>query len=244
MHSLTGTSSTHSLNNRRLVTDRSTLELKRKNQSIVLQGERSHLKYDEESKFNTIATHGVESCIAVSLYNPKTKTGSILHIDHSVDEVTSKGLLAEYKTISDSKKKKDSDIKVTLVGGGLLSFSSVGYSVQKILKENNIEYTYDHYSYTDFSFPCCQKSYSVELNLENGEVDVYKQSVEKNTEILNSLDFIGDRRYRLQDRINSGMIMKPFNRDVILYNSEHEEGTLEVKSDDSRIKKFEINEVK
>ncbi|MEB3880068.1 type III effector 1 [Pseudomonas guariconensis] len=135
----------------------------------ALQGEAVVGRLSASSADNYLFTLNVQSCVAVSLYNPATKWGAVIHFDHNI-----RGLIerAIRDVLSRVQSAGAGEVRAVMAGGDWLGGTSIGEPIRSVLRRQGISAQWDHWSYSS----CFGKTYGMTLDLGTGVTQVYTTS--------------------------------------------------------------------
>ncbi len=136
------------------------------NQRGALQGEAVVARFVPETADNYLFTLNVQSCVAVSLYNPVTRAGAVIHFDHNIKpliEQSVRGVLARLRVQASEK------VTAVMAGGDWLGGDSIGAPVRAVLRQNGLRPSWEHWSYSS----CLGNTYGMTLDLRTGVTRVY-----------------------------------------------------------------------
>lgn len=134
----------------------------------AMQGEALVARFNAQAPANFLHSLNGQSCVLVSLYNPSTRVGAVLHIDHNV-----KPLIQQ--AIGDVLEKLGAPasghrIRAVMAGGDWLTTADVGGPVRSALMRRGLVPAWDHWSYS----ACFGNTYGIKLDLATGVTQVYK----------------------------------------------------------------------
>lgn len=139
----------------------------------VLQGQYAIKQYSQDTP--QMQTYNLTSCVALTVYNQKTKTGFLCHVDFPQKTKGLENIL--------SKLGNAADCEARIIGGdGTFDSNKIAEKMEKILKESKISLVE-----RDINTKPVQ---NIQLNLETGEVTDYietKSSTSKEEFNSNSL---------------------------------------------------------
>ncbi|WP_312936864.1 type III effector 1 [Pseudomonas sp.] len=136
------------------------------NQRGALQGEAVVARFVPETADNYLFTLNAQSCVAVSLYNPVTRAGAVIHFDHNIKpliEQSVRGVLARIRGQASEK------LTAVMAGGDWLGGDSIGAPVRAVLRQNGLRPSWEHWSYSS----CLGNTYGMTLDLRTGVTRVY-----------------------------------------------------------------------
>lgn len=116
---------------------------------------------------NYLYTVNVQTCVAVSLYNPATRAGAVLHIDHNIRatiEAAFKKALSEIGAADGGPA-----IRAVMAGGDWLGGTDIGGVVRSLLRRKGVQPSWEHWSYSS----CFGNTYGMTLDLGSGITRVY-----------------------------------------------------------------------
>ncbi|WP_460417086.1 dermonecrotic toxin domain-containing protein [Pseudomonas sp. microsymbiont 2] len=136
----------------------------------ALQGEAVIGRFGAAVNDNYLFTLNVQSCVAVTLYNPVTKAGAVIHFDHNISLLITRAINEVLPAIQGATPV--SRIRTVMVGGDWLTQASIGVPVARILRRAGLRPSWDHWSYSS----CFGRTYGVRLDLNGGAVKVFQTS--------------------------------------------------------------------
>jgi len=143
----------------------------------ALQGEGLIARFDAQGSDNYLYSLNVESCVVACLYNPATRSGALIHIDHNIGRLVEEALDSALQGIRQGGEQ--GRISAILVGGDWLSGGAdIGGPVRSALARRGIQADWDHWSYSS----CLGNIYGVRLDLAEGVASVFtttRSSVQK-----------------------------------------------------------------
>ncbi|QXI15124.1 type III effector 1 [Pseudomonas hamedanensis] len=145
----------------------------------ALQGEAVVAKLVDGAADNYLFSVNAQTCVVASLYNPATKIGAVIHIDHNIRSLIKARVDDVVKRIGGEAK----DVRATLVGGDWLFGGDIGGVIRSELRRNGVRPTWDYWSYS----LCVGNTFGVSLNLRNGVTTVFKHSMDSVRELYNPL---------------------------------------------------------
>ncbi|MGC6366905.1 MAG: hypothetical protein ACON35_02780 [Candidatus Marinamargulisbacteria bacterium] len=197
--------------------------------NIVLEGEGVIQKCGEIKK--EIISPNLQSCVGVTIYNPVTKTGAMVHFNHNVQPWIKKTLTTILRKVKTTNQSNE-NLKINLIGGSKHNIISPSISNAVINQLTGLginQYSYDHYTWSDIQGFCCMhKTYCLSLNLENGEVSVssnqkhsmnilHQAFYEINPRLINSIE---KSKTTYQQPFYSDQVMKRTAENVELLDSD------------------------
>lgn len=139
----------------------------------AFQGEAVVAAFNGAQADNYLFTLNVQTCVAVSLYNPATRAGAVLHFDHNINAVIDRAVRAVLPRVQGASRAED--VQAVMVGGDWwLSGADIGGPVSTMLRRNGLRPTWDHWSYSS----CLGNTYGMTLDLRTGITSAYKTSSE------------------------------------------------------------------
>ncbi|MEE1925278.1 hypothetical protein V0R50_17385 [Pseudomonas sp. 148P] len=143
----------------------------------ALQGEGLIARFEPGGSDNYLYSLNIESCVVACLYNPASRSGAVIHIDHNVGRLVEDALESALASIN--RGSPGGRIRATLVGGDWLSSGAdIGGPVRSALARRGIQADWDHWSYSS----CLGNIYGVRLDLAEGVASVFtstRSSVQK-----------------------------------------------------------------
>lgn len=134
----------------------------------ALQGEGLVAGYSRGASDNYLYSLNVESCVVACLYNPATRRGAVIHIDHNIQRLVDDAVDSALAGIREAGGQ--GRVAAVLVGGDwLLSGADIGGPLRALLARRGIHATWDHWSYSS----CMGNIYGVRLDLEDGVTSVF-----------------------------------------------------------------------
>lgn len=136
------------------------------NRRGALQGEAVVARLGREADDNYLFTLNVQTCVAVSLYNPTTQAGAVIHFDHNIKpliEQSVRGVLARIRSQASDR------VSAVMAGGDWLGGESIGEPVRAVLRQNGLRPTWEHWSWSS----CFGNTYGMTLDLRTGLTRVY-----------------------------------------------------------------------
>ncbi|MDR0277092.1 MAG: hypothetical protein LBJ37_04345 [Paucimonas sp.] len=134
----------------------------------ALQGEGLIGRFRQEASDNYLYSLNVESCVVACLYNPATRSGAVIHVDHNIERLIDEALDSAMTGIREAGDEQR--IGAVLVGGDWLSTGAdIGGPLRAALARRGIHATWDHWSYSS----CLGNIYGVRLDLEDGATSVF-----------------------------------------------------------------------
>ncbi len=135
----------------------------------VAQGEYTIAKFSEDSKY--MQTYGLGPCVGVTIYDKKNKVGFMAHIDTPSKAKSLLKAINKFKTGGTDF----SECETRIIGGQTgVSMETVKIIKQIIEQENLPLYEMDVFGHT---------VRAIQLNLENGEVTDYKETIHTREDI-------------------------------------------------------------
>ncbi|OLS60935.1 dermonecrotic toxin domain-containing protein [Pseudomonas putida] len=143
----------------------------------VLQGEGLIARFNPASSDNYLYSLNIESCVAVCLYNPATRGGALIHVDHNIGRLVEEALDTALHGIR--RGGEEGRVSAVLVGGDWLSTAAdIGGPLRSALARRGIQAQWDHWSYSS----CLGNIYGVRFDLADGATRVFtstRSSVQK-----------------------------------------------------------------
>ncbi|MFK3773642.1 dermonecrotic toxin domain-containing protein [Pseudomonas sp. NPDC089406] len=133
----------------------------------ALQGEAVVARYAGAAD-DYLYTVNAQSCVAVSLYNPATRAGAVLHVDHNVRSLIEPALRQVLTEIG--AVQNGAGVRAVMAGGDWLGGVDVGGVVRTLLRRQGIQASWQHWSFSS----CFGGSYGMTLNLGSGVTRVYR----------------------------------------------------------------------
>lgn len=133
----------------------------------ALQGEGVIARFRPGAGDNYLYSLNAETCVVVTLYNPGTGMGAVLHVDHNIRSLIQNALDEALQRIGHTRAD---GLKATLVGGDWLSGGAdIGGPVKSLLARQGITASWDHWSWSS----CLGNTYGVSLDLVDGATTVF-----------------------------------------------------------------------
>ena len=129
-----------------------------------------HYLINQEKHYTTLQTSSVATCIAVTMYDPKTKTGLVAHLSGRTKLVGMDVLFAEFKHLGIDLAR----LEIGMVGGWKDFSEPLAALFEEALKNHNISKENIRYRYL---FKAGVPTLAVNLDLSNGHVTLYEESV-------------------------------------------------------------------
>jgi len=136
------------------------------NRRGALQGEAVVGRLSQETDDNYLFTLNAQTCVAVSLYNPSTQAGAVIHFDHNIKpliEQSVRGVLARIRSQASDR------VSAVMAGGDWLGGESIGEPVRAVLRQNGLRPNWEHWSWSS----CFGNTYGMTLDLRTGLTRVY-----------------------------------------------------------------------
>lgn len=134
----------------------------------ALQGEGLIARFDPDGSDNYLYSLNIESCVVACLYNPATRAGAVIHIDHNIGRLVEQALDSALRGIRQGGEA--GRVSATLVGGDWLSSGAdIGGPIRSALARRGIQAEWDHWSYSS----CMGNIYGVRLDLAEGATSVF-----------------------------------------------------------------------
>ncbi|WP_110971367.1 DUF6543 domain-containing protein [Pseudomonas huaxiensis] len=134
----------------------------------ALQGEGVIARFDPGASDNYLYSLNAQSCVVACLYNPSTRAGAVIHVDHNIRALLDDALSSALTRIGHGTGREP--IKATLVGGDWLSGGAdIGGPLRSALARKGIPAKWDHWSYSS----CMGNIYGVRLDLAEGATTVF-----------------------------------------------------------------------
>ncbi|MFD3204803.1 hypothetical protein [Pseudomonas sp. LS_2] len=134
----------------------------------ALQGEYVCAQFLEGAQANYLYTLNLQSCVGVALYNPVSRMGAVLHIDHKVANYIRPLINGAVERLRASGP--EGEITAVMVGGDWLLSSNIGKPVRALLSRNGLVPTWRHWSYSSF---LGANTYGMTLDLQTGITRAY-----------------------------------------------------------------------
>ncbi|PSS57471.1 dermonecrotic toxin domain-containing protein [Pseudomonas sp. BBP2017] len=134
----------------------------------AMQGEAVVANFNANRADNYLYSLNAQTCVVVSLYNPATRAGAVIHFDHNIRrliESTVRDVLARLGTVDAARP-----IRTVMAGGDWLTGADIGGPVSSVLRRNNLVPSWEHWSYSS----CWGNTYGLTLDLQTGVTSVYK----------------------------------------------------------------------
>lgn len=134
----------------------------------ALQGEGLVAQFNPALGDNYLYSLNIEACVVACLYNPASRAGAVIHIDHNIGPLVDEALDAALRGIRGGGQ--EGRISATLVGGDWLSTGAdIGGPIRAALARRGIQADWDHWSYAS----CLGNIYGVRLDLAEGTTSVF-----------------------------------------------------------------------
>lgn len=134
----------------------------------AMQGEAVVARFSAGAPVNFLHSLNGQSCVLVSLYNPTTRIGAVIHFDHNVKPLIHTAIgdvLGKLGTPGSGHR-----IRAVMAGGDWLTTADIGGPVRSALMRRGLLPSWDHWSYS----ACFGNSYAMKLDLATGATSVYK----------------------------------------------------------------------
>lgn len=133
----------------------------------ALQGEGVIARLREGGSDNYLYSLNAQSCVVVTLYNPGSRMGAVIHVDHNIRSLQRQALEGALERIG---HVRGNPLKATLVGGDWLSGGAdIGGPLRSLLAQRGIAASWDHWSWSS----CLGNIYGVSLDLADGATTVF-----------------------------------------------------------------------
>lgn len=134
----------------------------------ALQGEGVIARFDAGASDNYLYSLNAQSCVVACLYNPTTRAGAVIHVDHNIRALVDDALSTALARIG--RGAGHEPVRATLVGGDWLSGGAdIGGPLRAALLRKGIQANWDHWSYSS----CMGNIYGVRLDLAGGATTVF-----------------------------------------------------------------------
>jgi len=134
----------------------------------ALQGEGVIGRFNPGATDNYLYSLNIESCVVACLYNPASRRGAVIHIDHNIGRLIESALDSALAAIR--QPGLEGRVGATLVGGDWLSLGAdIGGPVRSALARRGIRADWDHWSWSS----CMGNIYGVHLDLADGMTRVF-----------------------------------------------------------------------
>jgi len=136
----------------------------------AMQGEAVVATFNASLADNYLYSLNAQTCVVVSLYNPATRVGAVIHFDHNIQHLinnTVRDVLVRLGTANAAQP-----IRTVMAGGDWLTGADIGGPVSTVLRRNGLAPRWEHWSYSS----CLGNTYGMTLNLQTGATSVYKTS--------------------------------------------------------------------
>lgn len=134
----------------------------------ALQGEYVSAQFQAGAQANYIYTLNLQSCVGVALYNPVSRMGAVLHIDHKVAKHIRPLIKGAVERLRQSAP--EGEISAVMVGGDWLLSSNIGKPVSALLRQHGLVPTWRHWSYSSW---LRANTYGMTLDLRTGITRAY-----------------------------------------------------------------------
>ncbi|MCY1431412.1 hypothetical protein D9M71_473790 [compost metagenome] len=135
-----------------------------------MQGEAVVATFNASLADNYLYSLNAQTCVVVSLYNPATRVGAVIHFDHNIQRLinnTVRDVLVRLGAVNAAQP-----IRTVMAGGDWLTGADIGGPVSAVLRRNGLAPRWEHWSYSS----CLGNTYGMTLNLQTGATSVYKTS--------------------------------------------------------------------
>ncbi|MGE8406460.1 MAG: hypothetical protein ACN6QH_05420 [Pseudomonas sp.] len=147
----------------------------------ALQGEGVIAGFRAGASDNYLYSLNAQSCVVVTLYNPATRMGAVIHVDHNIRALLENSLDTALVRIG---RPSADQLKATLVGGDWLSGGAdIGGPLKSILAGKGVTPVWDHWSYSS----CFGNNYGVALDLASGATTVFTTTRSAVAEVVDPL---------------------------------------------------------
>ena len=133
----------------------------------ALQGEGVIGRFRSGASDNYLYSLNAQTCVVASLYNPVTRMGAVIHVDHNIRQLAQSALDSALAHIG---HQQGNELKAVLVGGDWLSGGAdIGGPMKSLLAQKGISAAWDHWSWSS----CFSNTYGVSLDLAEGVTTVF-----------------------------------------------------------------------
>ncbi|WP_049870452.1 hypothetical protein [Pseudomonas cremoricolorata] len=146
----------------------------------ALQGEALVGRLGQAGDDAYLFTLNAQTCVAVSLYNPATKAGAVIHFDHNIKpliEQTVRDVLGRIRS------EGSGSLRAVMAGGDWLGGQDIGGPVRAVLRQNGVRPSWQHWSYSS----CLGNTYGLTLDLRTGLTRVYSMDGQLVEQVLDPL---------------------------------------------------------
>lgn len=136
----------------------------------AFQGEAVVARFDTNAANNYLYSLNAQTCVVLSLYNPATRAGAVIHFDHNIRSLIERSVrdvLARLGGVDVARP-----IRTVMAGGDWLSGADIGGPVGSVLRSKGLRPSWEYWSYSS----CLGNTYGMTLNLSTGVTSVYKTS--------------------------------------------------------------------
>ena len=134
----------------------------------AFQGEAVVARFNADLADNYLFSLNAQTCVVVSVYNPATKIGAVIHFDHNIQrliDATVRDVLGRLGVVNAAQP-----IRTVMAGGDWLTGADIGGPVSAVLRRHKLVPSWEHWSYSS----CLGNTYGMTLNLRTGVTSVYK----------------------------------------------------------------------
>ncbi|WP_313741688.1 hypothetical protein [Pseudomonas sp.] len=136
------------------------------NRRGALQGEAVVGRLNSTADDNYLFTLNAQTCVAVSLYNPATRAGAVIHFDHNIKPLIEQSVS---DVLARLRSQASDRVSAVMAGGDWLGGESIGEPVRTVLRQNGLRPTWEHWSWSS----CFGNTYGMTLDLRTGLTRVY-----------------------------------------------------------------------
>ncbi|WP_050577314.1 dermonecrotic toxin domain-containing protein [Pseudomonas cremoricolorata] len=152
----------------------------------ALQGEALVARLSESSDDAYLFTLNAQTCVAVSLYNPATQAGAVIHLDHNIKPLIEQAVREVLVRI---RGEGSSPVRAVMAGGDWLGGQDIGGPLRAVLRQNGVRPSWQHWSYSS----CLGNTYGLTLDLRSGMTRVYSMDAQLVESVLDPLMRVAQR---------------------------------------------------
>ncbi len=188
----------------------------------ALQGEGLVARFDPKGSDNYLYSLNIESCVVACLYNPATRAGSVIHIDHNIGRLVEDALDSALRGIRQGGE--GGRISATLVGGDWLSAAAdIGGPIRSALARRGIQAEWDHWSYSS----CLGNIYGVRLDLAEGATSVFTSTRSSVQKVIDPILLEASRGGSSDIAVRARRFMQRFRQEVLVQRRDGQVTTLD-----------------
>src|SRR5690606_21322671 len=136
----------------------------------AFQGEAVVARFNPEGADNYLYSLNAQTCVVVSLYNPTTKVGAVIHFDHNIKSLIERSVRDVLARLRGANTTQE--VRAVMAGGDWLTGADIGGPVRSVLRRNGLQPSWEHWSYSS----CFGNTYGLTLDLGTGTTSAYKTS--------------------------------------------------------------------